>query len=161
MAEDVDCAVSRKFAEASAQLPKRNMERAGAALDGDFSRFAHIEKKAGLGAIPVDEGHVAAHRVGGHHSSEVHGIFGASELRRIAQLGFFEVVNGRAHLQGHRQCADALVDIVLAESLRPKEAPVRFPVQYLHRDGLRAGIITGMRSRIDIDFLVIAIAKAL
>ncbi len=39
--------------------------------------------------------HVATKHVGGNHTRKVDRIFGASELRRVAQLGFFEIVDGR------------------------------------------------------------------
>ena len=61
--------------------------------------------------------------IGSHHAGEVDRILGAAELRRVAKLGFFEVVDRRAHLDGHGQGADALVHrrSVLAERLRAEE----------------------------------------
>ena len=63
----------------------------------------------------------------------------------------------RAHSQG----ADALVDVVLAKGLRSKETLVGFPEQHLHRDRLRAWIIASVRIRVEVDFLVIAVAEPL
>jgi len=62
--------------------------------------------------------HVAPQHVGGHHPDEIDRILGAAELRRVAELGFLQIVDRRAHLERHRQRADPLVDAVDAERLR-------------------------------------------
>ena len=76
----------------------------------------------------MDERHVASKDIGGNHSGEVDRILRAAELWRVAKFGFFEIVDGCAHLDGHRHGADALVHrrTVLAERLRPRRRPSDF-----------------------------------
>jgi hypothetical protein len=68
---------------------------------------------------------IAVKNIGGHHSGEVHRIFCAAELTRIAELGFLKVVNGCAHLDRHRKCTDPLIHCwtILAQGLRPSTRP--------------------------------------
>ena len=69
------------------------------------------------------------------------GSFALPNWRRVAELGFLQIVDRRAHLQHGRQSADPLVDAVLAERLRTQQAPVGLAEDDLHRDRLGARVI--------------------
>lgn len=90
--------------------------------------LAHVEEESVLGRIPTTERHVAPQDVGCHRPREVDRILRASELGRVAELDFLEVVDRRAHLQRHGQSADPLVHVVLAERLGAEQAPRPSPV---------------------------------
>ena len=94
----------------------------------------------------MSERHVTMKHVGGHHSGEVNRIFRTTELRCVAKLGFFEVVNRRSHLDRHGQSADPLVHCwaVFAQRLRPKHLPVGLAEEEFHCDELRARIVPGV-----------------
>ena len=111
----------------------------------------------------MTERHVAAQDIGGDHPGEVDRILGAAELGRVAQLGFFEVVDRRAHLDGHGQGADPLVHrrTVLAERLRAEDFAVGFAEDDLHPDHLGARVVPGVRIREEIDLLVVRVAEPL
>ncbi len=119
-------------------------------------------RNAPLASIPVGERHVAVQDVGGDHPCEVDRVLGASELRRVAQLGFLEVVDGRAHLDRDGQRADALVHgrSVLAERLRAEHAPVRFAEDELQRERLGIRVVAGVRIREEVDLFVVVVAAA-
>ena len=65
------------------------------------------EEELAVHRAPVADGHVSADDVRRHHAGEVDRILGATELRRVAKLGFFEVIDRRTHLDRHGQRADA------------------------------------------------------
>ena len=112
--------------------------------------------------VPVGHRHVAAQDVRGDHPRVVHGVLGAAELGRVAQLGLLEVVDRRAHLHGHGQGADPLVHRrpVLAERLRPQEASVGLAEEDLHPDHLGVRVVPGVGVREDVDLFVIRVARA-
>ena len=152
--------ISRSFgelAEARAELAQRNVDRARYALDDELDRLAHVEQERAFGLVPVGERHVAAQDVGGDHPGEVDRVLRAAELGRVAELGLLEVVDRRAHLDGHRQGADPLVHrrTVLAERLRPEEAAIGFAEEDLHPEHLGARIVSGVGVREEVDLLVV------
>ena len=124
-ADDVDLPAARQLAQARAELAQRNVQRSRHGPGGDFRHLADIEQEALPGAVPVNLRHIAAKRVRCGHAREVHRVLGAAELRRVAKLGLLQIVDRRVHLDGHRERADALVDIVLAEGLRAEHAARR------------------------------------
>ena len=111
--------------------------------------------------VPVHERHVAAQDVGGDHAGEVDRILGAAELRRVAELRLLEVVDRRAHLEGHGQRADPLVHrrAVLAERLRAEQRAVRLAEDHLQPEHLRARVVAGVRVREEVDLLVVGVAE--
>ena len=119
-----DLPVTRELAEACAQLGERDVDRARHAFDDQLHRLAHVEQERRFGVIPVGERHVIVQNIRGDHPGEVDRVLGAAELRRVAELRFLEVVDGRTHLDRHCQRAYALVHrrSVLAERLGAKEA---------------------------------------
>ena len=108
------------------------------------------------------ERHVAAQDVGGDHPGEVDRVLRAAELRRVAELGFLEVVDRRAHLDGHGQGADPLVHRrpVLAERLRAEETSVGLAEDDLQPEHLGARVVAGVRVREEVDLLVVRRRRA-
>ena len=103
--------------------------------------------------------HVAAEDVGRHHPGEVDRRLGAAELGRIAQLDLFQVVDGPAQLDGHRNGIDPLVHPVLADRLRAEETAVRLPEDDFDRQVFGARIVPRMGVRVEVDLLVIRVAE--
>ncbi len=66
-----------------------------------------------------------------------------------------------SHLDGHGQCADALVDRwpILAERLCTEHATVRFAEDQFQTDHRGAGVIAGMRVRENVDLLEVLVAE--
>ena len=97
----------------------------GTCLHGQLFRIAHIEEEVVLSGIPVAQRHVAAQDIGRDHPREVDGRLGAAKLGRVAQLGFFQVVDRRAQLDRHGNGIDPLVHArpgrrpALREDVRP------------------------------------------
>ena len=94
----------------------------------------------------MTERHVAAQNVGGHHAGEVDRILGAAELRGVAKLDFFQIVDRRAHLDGQGQGADPLVHrrAVLAQRLRAEDFPVGLPEDELQPEHFGARVVAGV-----------------
>ena len=82
---------------------------------GVFVEVAHVYDVRVLRQFaPLHEERLAADLVGGEHAREVDRVFRRAVLRRVAELGLFEVVYGAAELQGHGDHVDAPVDARLA-----------------------------------------------
>ena len=105
------------------------------------------------------ERHVAPKDIGGNHAREVDGILRASEGRRVAELGFFQVVHGRAHLDRHGKGIDPLLNAIQAQRLRPEETSVGFPENDFQHDRFGARVISRVRIREEIDFFEILLAQ--
>ena len=97
-ADDEDLAILGKLAQPRAELRQRNVRCAPDAFHDQLLRLAYVKKERPFRAVPVGERHVAVKDVGGDHAREIDCVLGASELWRVAQLGFLEVVDRRAHL---------------------------------------------------------------
>ena len=105
--------------------------------------------------------HVAAEHAGRDHAGKVYRVLRAAELGRVAQLGFLQVIDRGSHLEQAGQGADALVDAVLAQRLGAEQAAIGLAKQHLHRNRLRARIITGVGVRKQVNLLVVLIAEPL
>ncbi len=108
----------------------------------------------------MTERHVAPKDIGGDHPREVDGILRASERRRVAELGFFQVVHRRAHLDRHGKGIDPLLNAILAERLRPEETSVGFPENDFQHDRFGARVIPRVRIREEVDFFEILLGPA-
>ena len=135
----MDFPVARQFLQTRAELRQRDIDRARNRLDLKFRRIPHIEQELAVHRIPVADRHVAAKDIGRDHPRKVDGILCAPVGRRIAEFGLFQVVNGAAHLDRHREGIDPLGNAVLTQHLRAEQASVGFPEQDLDRQHLGAG----------------------
>ncbi len=72
----------------------------------------------------MTERHVATQDIGCDHPRKIDWILRASELGRIAQLCFFEIVDRCTHLDRHGECTDPLVHAIQAERLCSEESSV-------------------------------------
>ncbi len=81
-------AVARQLFEARPQLAKWDVHGSRAALYGKFEWFANVKNECVFDGIPMADRHVTPQHVGGHHPGEIDRILSASELWRVAELGF-------------------------------------------------------------------------
>ena len=131
----------------------------GTRLYVQFRRITHVEEERAVQRVPVVERHVAAQHVRRHHPREVDGILRAAEGWRVGQLGLFQVVDREAGLDRHREGIDALGNPVLAEHLRAEQAAVGLPEDDFRREVFGARIVPRMRIRVEVDLLVVRVAK--
>jgi hypothetical protein len=96
-------------------------------FDSKLSRLAHIKQESVFYGFPMNDRHVVSEDVGCYHPCEVDWIFCASELGRVAQLSFLEVLHGCAHLDESGKDTDTFIHTVPAECLCSEESPVGFP----------------------------------
>jgi hypothetical protein len=162
-ADDLDLAVPGQLAEARAQLPERDVDRARHLLHRELHRLRTSSSSASSWASQCTSGMSPRTTSAATMPAKLTGILGAAELRRVAELRLLEVVDGGLHLDGHRQRADALVHrrAVLAERLRAEHAPVRLAEQQLQPDHLCARVVAGVGVREDVDLLVVGVAEPL
>jgi len=93
---------------------------------GEIGGLSHIqhERRGAIERGPIGQRHVATQHVLGEHAGEVDRVFGGAELRRVAELGFGEIVHGPVELDGRRDDVDALLHALESDRLRPEEAAV-------------------------------------
>ena len=138
---------------------QRDVDRTRHGLRGDFRRVADVEEELAVHGVPVAERHVAPKDIGWNHPRKVDGILRASERGRVAELGFFQVVDRRAHLDRHGQGIDPLLDAVLAQRLRPEETSVGFPENDFQHDRFGARVVPRVRVREQVDLLEVIVAQ--
>ena len=133
----------------------------GTCFHRELHVLADVDQEGVLHGVPVGDRHVAAQDRAGDHAGEVDRVLRAAERWRVAELALLEVVYGRAQLDRQGELADPLVHAVLADRLRSEHASVGLAEQELHRDRLGAGVVPGVRVRIQIDLLEVAVTEAL
>ncbi len=154
-------AVTWEFVEPLAERRQRDVDRTRYEFHCQFLRLANVEQEGGISPIPMGQGHVAAQNVGRDHPREVDGRFGTAELRRVAQLGFFQVIDRSTQLDGHGESIDPLVYPILPHRLRSQKAAVGLPENHLYRQIFSAWIIARVGVRVEVDLLVVGVAEPL
>jgi hypothetical protein len=152
-----DPAAPGQLAEPGAQLVEGDRERPGEMAGGILLRRPDVEERgAGVGGaveagLDVGLGVLAAEHAAGDEPRLVDRVLRRAELRRVAQLGLFEVEDGHARLQRDRDHVDPLVDANAADGLRAEQLAGRRVEQHLERQLLGARVVTGVVGGMDVD----------